>query len=346
MKTVLKINVCLCLLVLTRIIFASDACSTRSIVASADVMVSDGSSFTTQSFFHSADSAAIRHIRDRDQTVVVEGPFGWARVGESEKMGADFEKTFALGHQFHAFLLYFDEIVSNPRDSGQVSFEGKDHRARSGDYPYGGVVHLIAGATGRRPPGLVFEFPESSPIVVSFSDWRKSARIEVPFQARLDDGETVFTYRYSNIDMTPKSPAWFFEAVSVPSLDEIQVYRLHRQLLAAHCLGDADLIARLSSAQILSANSGNLRQLTNASVRDRFAEQFERLDYTAYHDIATPIIEISGASDLAWVGVNARAVGKQVMGGAPFDTQWAWLMIVRKEDGQWLHAGNASNRAQ
>ncbi|NCF64053.1 MAG: hypothetical protein GWP58_14475 [Gammaproteobacteria bacterium] len=299
----------------------------------------------TRSFFQSKNAAAIRHIGDRDQTVVVEGPYGWARVDDTEKMGSDFEKTFALGHQFHAFLFYFDEIVSNPRDSDKVLFQGEEHRALTGEYPHGGMVHLITDEGGLRAKGLVFEFPESEPIVATFSDWRDFDQFEVPFRVTIDDGQRVFSYRYTDIDIEPKTPLWFFEAVSLPSLDEIQVYRLHRQLLAAHCLGDADMIARLSSAQILSVNNGAMNQVTNPAARDRFSALFERLDYKAYYDIVTPVIEIAEGSDLGWVGVNVRAVGEEVVQGTPFENQWAWLMIVRKEDGKWLHAGNASNLA-
>jgi hypothetical protein len=318
----------------------------RSIVTSADVTVSDGSSFRTQSFFQSKSAAAIRHIGDKDQIVVAEGPYGWMRVDDSEKVGSDFEKTFALGHQFHAFLLYFEEIVSNPRDSEKISFQGKGHHALTGEYPHGGLVHLIATEGGLHAPGLVFEFPESEPIVATFSDWRSLDHLEIPFQVEIDDGQRIFRYRYTSIDMTPKTPLWFFEAVSSPSLDEVQVYRLHRQLLAAHCLGDADMIARLSSAQILSANNGAMVQVTNPSILDRFSELFERLDYTAYYDIKEPTIEIAEGSNLGWIGVNVRAVGVEVGQGTPFDNQWAWLMVVRKEHGKWLHAGNASNLAQ
>jgi hypothetical protein len=346
MNVASKINFCLCLLSLTQALFASDACSTRSVVTTADVSVSDGSSFTTQSFFQSKDAAAIRHIRDKEQIVVVEGPYGWMRVDDSVRMGSDFEKIFALGHQYHAILFFFEEIVSNPRDSEHIFFQGKEHRALTGDYPHGGSVHLISAEDGLRSPGMVFEFPESDPIVTTFSDWRSLDQFEIPYQVEINDGQRVFTYRYTSIDMTPKTPLWFFEAVSDPSFDEVKVYRLHRQLLAAHCLGDADMIARLSSAQILSANNGAVVQLANQSIRDRFSELFERLDYTAYHDIVTPVIEISEGTDLGWIAVNVRAKGETVLKGTPFENQWAWLMVVRKENGKWLHAGNASNQAQ
>lgn len=346
MNTATKISICLCLLSPAQVLFASDACSMRSIVTSADVTVSDGSSFSTQSFFQSKTAAAIRHIRDKDQIVAVEGPYGWVRVGDSENVGSDVEKAFALGHQFHAFLLDFEEIVSDRRESEKISFQGKEHHALTGDYPYGGLVHLIAAQGGLHAPGLVFEFPESEPIVATFSDWRSLDDLEIPFQVDIDDGQRVFSYRYTSIDMTPKTPLWFFEAISFPSLDEVQVYRLHRQLLAAHCLGDADMIAQLSSAQILSANNGALVQLTNPSIQDRFSQLFEHLDYTAYYDLQAPSIEIAEGSDLGWIGVNVRAVGVVVAQGTPFDNQWAWLMVVRKEHGKWLHAGNASNLAR
>jgi hypothetical protein len=88
-------------------VLASDTCSGRAIITAADVSVSDGSGFRTASFYRSKDSAAIRHIDDRDRTVAVEGPLGWARDGERAELGSGFYKLFALGHQYHALLLEF-----------------------------------------------------------------------------------------------------------------------------------------------------------------------------------------------------------------------------------------------
>lgn len=326
--------------------WASDACSIRAILTSADVTVSDGSAFKTQSFFHSIDGAAIRHIRDSDQTVVVEGPLSWVSVGGRSQLGTSFHKLFALGHQYHAFLLHFPELADNPRKTERLIFRGNVHRAQSGNFPYGGTVHLIEGAESQRPVGLLFEFPESTAIQVTFSDWQKVDGAELPFRAEIDDGERVFDYRYSSIETAPGSPLWFYETVSAPELDQIQVYRLHRKLLAAHCLGDAELLSKLSAEQIISANNGELARAPNDSIRERFTALFERLDYSEYHDIAMPIIEISESSDLGWIGVNVRAVGSVKETGDPFDNQWAWLMIVRKVDGHWRHAGNASNVAR
>lgn len=322
---------------------ASDACSTRAIVTAADVTVSDGSEFRTESFFQAADAAAIRHIDERDQLVAVEGPIGWARLGDRSQAGAEFHKQFALGHQYHAFLLHFDELVADRRASSAVTFMGSRRRARSGDYPYGGTVHLVEDQESGRASGFVFELPGAPVIEVVLSDWRDAGNVELPFRAEINDGERVFDYRYASIDIAARSPLWFYDAVGTPDLDPVKVHRLHRTLLAAHCLGDADLMANLSAGEVVSANDGELHLASNASIREMFTALFERLDYTAYYDIATPVIEIAESSDVGWIAVNVRAVGADKATGDAFDSQWAWLMTVRKVDGRWLHAGNASN---
>lgn len=325
--------------------WASDACSTTAIRTSADVTVSDGSSFRTQSFFHAADQAAIRHIGDSDQFIVVEGPLSWVRVGDELDAGSAFHKLFALGHQYHALLLHFDEIVSNPRSTEQLEFSGAVHRARSGDYPYGGSVHLVDSGASGRAAGLLFEFPDVPAIEVTFSDWRDVGDTQLPYLVTIDDGERIFDYRYTSISTDRDSPLWFHEAISAPELDPVQVYRLHRKQLAAHCLGDAGLMARLSTEEIVSANRGELAQASRESMRERFTAVFDSVDYTEYHDIELPVIEVAESGDVGWIAVNVRAVGAEIGTGTPFDNQWAWMMAVRKIDGEWLHAGNASNVA-
>ena len=213
---------------------AADACSNRAIMTEADVIVSDGSEFRTESYYGSKESAAIRHLDDRDRMVAVEGPIGWASDGEKSAAGSDFYKLFALGHQYHALLLEFDDIAANVREDSQVDFAGEMRAAASGDYPYGGTVHLVRGEDASRAAGLRFDFPEDTLIFASFLDWREQEDRLLPYHIRIDDGERTFDYRYTNIDIAEESPLWFFEAVPAPSLDELQIYRLHRKLLSAH----------------------------------------------------------------------------------------------------------------
>jgi len=323
--------------------WSSDACTTEAIVAAADVTVSDGSEFAIESFFQSANAAAIKHIRDNEQIIAVEGPHSWNSIDEEAELGTDFHKQFALGHQFHALLLHFDEIVIDLKVTEQIAFHGEMRSATSGDYPYGGVAHLIHGDYETRPAGLLFEFPESAAIAVSFDDWREVNGVAMPFHVQIDDSERIFDYRYSKVDLSAKSPLWFFAAIGAPEIDQVQVYRLHRKLLAAHCLGDADLIAELSAPENLIASRGDLLWASDIETRDQFRSVFQRVDYTEYHDIAMPVVEISQAADIGWIGVNVRAMGNDIATGTAFDDQWAWIMLVKKIDDVWVHAGNASN---
>jgi len=327
-------------------VWSSDACSARAIIAAADVEVSDGSTFRIESFFHSRDASAIRHIREDEQLIVVEGPQSWVQLDNKPELGSDFHKVFALGHQFHAFLLHFDETVTDIRHSDEVLFGNEMRQATSGDYPFGGVVHLIEGDSDARPAGLLFEFPDTDAISVSFGDWRDIDGADLPYQVLIDDGERVFDYRYSEIDITSRSPLWFFDAVKTPGIDQVDIYRLHRKLLAAHCLGDAELMSALSTTEMIVAGRGELQRFTNDAMRERFTGLFQSVDYSEYHDLVMPVIRVSTASDLGWIGVNVRAVGTDKDTGASFDDQWAWVMMVEKIDDVWVHSGNASNHLE
>jgi hypothetical protein len=323
----------------------SDACATGTINATAAVSVSDGENFTIDSYFQSPDTAAIRHVRDETQIVVVEGPFGWASRGDQAELGGNFFRAFALGHQFHALLLYFDDIVPDAQRSDGVPFDGDLRQAVSGTYPYGGVVRLVASDTEERPLGMLLEFPETAPIAIRYSDWRTIDGIDLPFLLQVDDGERVFDYVYTDIDIAPHSPLAFSAAVGTPDIDQIELYRLHRTLLAAHCVGDARLIASLSAPEIIDVSGGTVRTFSNAELQELFTTVFARLRYDRYDDVAFPVIEIAEGSDMAWIAADVLAVATDKQTEETFESKWAWVMMARKVDGTWLHVGTASNRA-
>lgn len=324
---------------------ASDACSPRAIKTAADVAVSNGSTYQTRSMFHTKNAAAIEFIDDGSQVIAVEGPYAWTRGADGDALAGASRRSFALGHQFHAFVLYFDEIADNIRPVTDIAFQGETKTGRSGDLPFGGSVIMIDGARDR-PTGLRFELPDTPVIDITFHDWRNQKELDLPYHVRIDDGEDVYDYRYTEIDVSEKDLLWFFESLAAPVIDEVQIHRLHRKLLAAHCLGDAGLMAELTAPDITVASRGDLIRSSDEETQERFKSVFERLDYTAYHDLADPIIDVAENGDIGWAGVKVRAVGAEKTSGAPFDDQWAWIMLAEKIDGVWRNAGNASNRKQ
>jgi len=325
---------------------ASDACSRVAVRTAADVSVSDGSSFMTESFFHTRDGAAIRHVTDTEQLVVAEGPLAWTERGGEAELSPAALGRFALGHQFHAMLLYFDEIVDGEPERTEVQFDGAARQALAGAHPYGGTAALVNGDSPERPLGMLVEDPDFGRIAVHYGDWRAGGGADLPYLVRIDDGERVFDYQFTAIDVAADSPLWFFDAIPAPAIDEVQVYRLHRRLLAAHCLGDADLLAELSAPDTVLASRGELLDVTREATRAQFTRVFGRWDYTGYVDLKPPVIRLAKSGDLGWIGVNVRATGKAIGSDESFDDQWAWFMTVGKFDGRWLTTGNASNRVE
>jgi hypothetical protein len=64
------------------------------------------------------------------------------------------------------------------------------------------------------------------------------------------------------------------------------------------------MMARLSAPVIINANRGSVSEISNDSVEARFTSLFQSLDYTEYHDLSDPIIEVSDSSDIGWIAVN------------------------------------------
>ncbi len=324
--------------------FASDACAPTRISTSANVSVSDGSSYQIRSHYHTSNAAVIEFIGDNPSTIGVEGPFGWSTDKEGKTLVDPTVKSFALGHQFHGFVLHFYDIVENLRPVENIIFNDKPLDGVAGELPFGGEAYFLDGKS--KPDGMRFDFPDTPPIDITFLDWRKNDERELPYHIRIDDGERVFDYHYTKILVADASPLWFIKMVDAPSIDEIEIYRLHRQLLAAHCVGNADMMGELTASETIMASRGELFQSSDDETRARFESVFKRVVYTGYQDLTEPVIDVSKSGDIGWAAVNVRAVGSEMSSGEPFDSQWAWVMLVKKIDGVWLNAGNASNIKQ
>lgn len=327
-------------------VFASDACRRAPLAAAAEVAVSDGTAFEAETWFAAAGDAAIAQVRDGVRSVnAVEGPFAWASENGEMRGGNDFTRLFALGHQFHAWWLYFDGLVAGAARETSATFGGETRAAREGAFPYGGSVALVPGDDPERPQGLRFAFPGDLVVEATFADWRTGDGRPLPWRVDIDDGERVFTYRYRVLAFGADAEAWWagrpHAAWAAP---EVEVHRLHRALLAAHCDGDAARMAALAAPEGRYLGQGAFDLLTPDDIRARFRGVFDRLDYHAYEDVEPPVIDVAASGDLAWATVEVRARGSVRASGEAFDDQWAWVMLARRVDGAWRNAGIAASR--
>lgn len=214
---------------------AAETCTVRAIITAADVSVSEGADFKIETYFQSVDAAAIQFLDEPGQLVIVEGPYSWLRAGDDEQLGDDNLKAFALGHQFHALWLYFDEAVTNSRQSDGIFFGEGVHQAISGDYIYGGTLHLLASDRADRPLGILLDLPEAMPISAQFFDWRENGETALPYHVQIDDGQSRFDYHFTRVDLTQREPLWFSEVTGTPDIDEIITYRAQANQFLASC---------------------------------------------------------------------------------------------------------------
>lgn len=323
---------------------ASDACSTVSVRTAAKVEVSDGSRYEVQTRFHSRDAATVEFRGDNPQLIVTEGPRAWWQRGDQVGDGNDALRTFVLGHQFHALLLHVADIVDNFAAEQSYAANGFDGTARGGELPGRARLLLIDAQDSGRTERLILELPEQAPMSATFTDWRPTPAGELPFRMLFDDGARRFDYRWDEVEVGPRDPQWFMDEVSDGGHDDIAIYRAHRRMLAAHCAGDARLLADLSGPAVVVVSRGSVYHTTAEAMQAQFAGLFERLDYTAYTDLSPPHIQIADDGHSAWMAVQVRAEGRERRGGRKFDDQWAWIMQFEKSDDGWRHVANASNR--
>lgn len=319
-----------------------DACAAGAIHSLADVSASDGLTYQVEGIYKSRRRAASKFIRQGGSLHVVEGPHVWVASEDGRELAGDFQYDFALGHQFHAFFLRFEEVVSNIERVDGVLFAGEPSSGLKGVRDTGGVVYLLDGPVPDRPAGLRYDVGDVK-IEISADDWRIIDDTAVPFALTIDDGERIFNYRYQWVDLTDKPLTWFYDTVPSPGIDVVDIERLHRTLLIAHCLGDVAMMAGNTAPAAFVASGGAVFETSPEGTATTFKSTFSRRKYSAYVDTALPKVAASDKGDLGWAVVQVNAKGVTPADGRLFDEHWAWVMMARKIDGRWLMAGNASN---
>lgn len=326
---------------------ASNACAVPAIDTYAAVTTSYGAEYGVQTTYRTRNDLVTQFVRDTTTTFAVEGAETWVQGDTGAQTGGNRERGFAIGHQYHALLLHFDDIIENVRTETEIDFNGEIRSGRTGDYPTGGTISLIDGAHKNQPAGMLMLLPEEKPITNTFSDWQEIASGEttLPHQIIINHDENIFTYIYSKISIGSMDAIDMQARYVSPEIDGVKIHRLHRVLMAAHCRGDFDMMADLSSPKTTIANRGEVTEVSQEETREMFESIFEQIQYSTYRDIETPVIRVADSGDIGWAIVNVHTDGQEKASGTPFSYQWAWVMLAEKRDGEWVYSGNASNVA-
>lgn len=153
------------------------------VAAIAEVSNSRGSKYRVETCFRGQDDLVTRFVYP-DRTAVLTIAGGKIRVTESgkpDKEGGDGERRFAFGHNFHAIAL-----------NAQRWLQGDAYAL-----PFGGSVVVLATENGL-PSKMRFEGPDTTPVELSFSDWRGQGPL--PYRLELRHAGVTYDYRYSSVD--------------------------------------------------------------------------------------------------------------------------------------------------
>ena len=116
---------------------------------------------------------------------------------DAPRPASDSEKAFAFGHQFHAIHVNFAKLDPNRRKASAIPGANALRPGWTGAMPYGGTVTSLRSAKGR-VEGYWFDVPDTTPIMLRFSDWRDGGRI--PYRLQLNHAGTVYDYRFTKIE--------------------------------------------------------------------------------------------------------------------------------------------------
>ena len=208
------------------------ACKTGTVMTSAEVTTSLGSTFAVETYYRTPDETAVRFLGDAPALLVVEGPFAWIRAGETAELGTDRERRFVLGHQFHALADQFDRIATDIAPVESVMFDGKPGAGFKGNYPTGGTVTLVQDETGK-PIGLIMDLPDESIMHVHYSNWQTNAAGDpLAYAIAIEHEGNTFDYHYTGIDFGQGDRADFHSRYPAPDIPEITDFRSSLTLCA------------------------------------------------------------------------------------------------------------------
>ena len=124
--------------------------------------------------------------------------------------------------------------------------------------------------------------------------------------------------------------------------DEQVLLQLHRDVLRYHMEGDLESWMAGESEDYVSANRGEISRPSVEDRRARLEPYLTATTFTKYRDVVEPVVRVSEDGTLGWVICQIEIEGER--GGEEIGSEWAWIELYAKQDGEWRRVGNVSNR--
>jgi hypothetical protein len=314
----------------------------------AMVSVSDGSGFLANTLYHDPQRAVFQQVYDDStETRGIEGKYFWQYDGEAEVEVDPFFETYILGHQMHAYLLFFDHLSDSLSSLEKTNFRGNPCLQMTGWGP--NVFSIYLDETNSRPIAMELHIQDNQRIQFEFEDWKPLGAYYFPHKMVIDDGERVFQYDYKTIGLN-KGHFSSFRAPDPLLTEEQRLIRRHRTIMDAHLFEEASLIKEIQSDSLVIVSAGDIFQMAGNQPNSGIERILSNRNYLVYDDMVRPIVQVSDDGTLGWVIVQVEAEGYYFNDeggvGDPIYFVCAWIEMYEKVEGAWKMKGNVSNFRQ
>jgi len=120
---------------------------------------------------------------------------------------------------------------------------------------------------------------------------------------------------------------------------EAELLVLHQADRRAHFAHDIDALLGPGAGTVIDVRDGKVTAVTPAEKRAKFAEYFRHADFTAWDDVAPPIVRVSRDGSMGWMVVRVHIAYTDHDGAGKttaHDETMAWLAAYEKRDGKWF----------
>ncbi len=317
--------------------------SIETISSQAEVTVSDGLTYQTNSVFHDPQRAIFQRIyKDRSIVQGVEGKYVWSFDGTEEKEVSEIIGNLVLGHQFHAQILFFDKLHPFFNTPKVAKFNQQDCYVLTSENSGFKFYYRQAGY----PLGMEIVRMEEENIIIKFEDWRNVSGVELPFFILIDDGSRTFRYEFQQIKFNSGSIVEF-RAPEAVLTDEQKLLRHHRVIMDGHFFGLTSAMKTQQNDTMAIVSEGEIYMVQGNQPDAMIDRIMATRDYLVYDDLIRPKVEISDDGTLAWVIAQVYAAGirydKNGNSNGPLEFTCSWIELYEKVGENWKMSGNVSN---
>lgn len=319
--------------------------SLHTITTKADVKVSDGLTYQTETLFHDHQRAIFKRLyQDKTITQGVEGKYYWSFDSATETELPPFIAAVIVGHQFHAQMLAFDNIYQTDLKPQQGTFETKTSLFITGKAP-GRSIEFHYNSSGK-PLGFMLT-PDGQPAMLfAFRAFKKVAGVILPHHIYIDDGKRQFDYHFSQIRFNQGDLASYRAPDNVIN-DEQRLLRLHRNVMDDHFFERTDNLAKVAGENITIVSSGSVYNMDKQANQKGLKRIMNSRKHYRYDDLIRPQVTLSKDGTLGWVIVQVQAQGIRLDENSkptvPLNFISAWIELYQKHQGAWKMVGNVSN---